>query len=620
MSEQTADAFHPFKNIALALSGGGFRAASYSLGTLSYLEHLKYDPVPGSNILNNVTFISSASGGTIASCLYSYYRHTGKSFTECYKKLMQSVLPGEDLLDRVLKKLQDDTEWDQPGNPKKRNLINSFAKAYDEIIFDGKSFEVFSTGKEKNLEVCFNSTEFTRGLQFRFQTDGSDDNFEVTGNYYIHFSPRHKDVLNKIKLGDILAASSCFPGGFEPIIYPEDFSYQKNGTVLTPQELRKDMVITDYKNREEPLEAGEIIGLMDGGITDNQGLDSAMLADKRRRTRGNGFDLILVTDVTSYFMDPYEVPPEKEALGWRQFTLEGLRKKLKKVFTTINLAVTLSVLLLLASLAGAFFAASPLLKNISLVMTGFFATIVLARILLWVFVLRKNKTLHTIMKNPEALDIVGFLKNKLPAIKNFSPPIGDKLIHYFSNTKLGVLEQMLLARVNSVLTMISDVFLKHIRRKIFGYFYDNELLENRRCDNFIYELSRNNETARQQRLKRLKWPADTVALLSPTTPLMDIAQVARNTGTTLWFDINDSKEEKLKLLVACGQFTCCVKLLEYCIDLEIKMNAREEPLVLSEEDKKVLAGIRRQLETDWKKFKTDPYFLYDQYAKQITAI
>ena len=33
----------PFKNIALALSGGGFRAASFSLGTLSYLERLKLD-------------------------------------------------------------------------------------------------------------------------------------------------------------------------------------------------------------------------------------------------------------------------------------------------------------------------------------------------------------------------------------------------------------------------------------------------------------------------------------------------------------------------------------------------------------------------------------------------
>ena len=31
------------------------------------------------------------------------------------------------------------------------------------------------------------------------------------------------DNLKKIKLGDILAASSCFPGGFEPIMYPNDF-------------------------------------------------------------------------------------------------------------------------------------------------------------------------------------------------------------------------------------------------------------------------------------------------------------------------------------------------------------------------------------------------------------
>jgi hypothetical protein len=30
----------PFQNIALAFSGGGFRAAGFTLGTLSYFEHL----------------------------------------------------------------------------------------------------------------------------------------------------------------------------------------------------------------------------------------------------------------------------------------------------------------------------------------------------------------------------------------------------------------------------------------------------------------------------------------------------------------------------------------------------------------------------------------------------
>jgi hypothetical protein len=617
MSENVSEDFHPFKNIALALSGGGFRAASYSLGTLSYLQHLKYGDPTGPPLLNNVTFISSTSGGTIASCLYGYYRHSGKDFTAFYKKLLKSVLQGEDLLTLVLEKLQSDNAWDQPGNPKKRNMINSFARVYDEKIFDGKCFNVFD-GNKGNLEVCFNSTEFTRGLQFRFQTDGSDKSREKAGNAYIYFDPRQKQSWQKIKLGDILAASSCFPGGFEPIIFPEDFAYKNETASLNAEDMRKYILVTDYKGEEKPLQPGKTIGLMDGGITDNQGVDSAIWADKRRRNQGSGFDLIFVTDVTSYFMDAYEAPQEKDNKGWRQQTLAMLHKKVAGYFKVVNILTLVFSLLLALSVAGFIFCPLALVKNISLVTGGISLAVVTARILLWALVLKKNKTLRSYIKNPDSIDITATLRDKLPAIKDFSPAIADKLFYYFKNTRLGILEQLLLARANSLLTMASDVFLKHVRRKIFNAFYENTTWDNRRCDNFIYELSRNNEVSRQERILSMGWDNATTSLLIPTGDMMDLAQKARNTGTTLWFDNKDTKEEKLKLLVACGQFTCCAKLLEYCIDLENKTKTEKDPLVLNEEDKKILTGIRKQLEVDWKEFKTDLFFLYKQYEKVIS--
>ncbi len=55
-------------NIALSFSGGGFRAASFSLGCLSYLEQLEFDNVP---FIGLVKFGSSASGGTITLLSYS---------------------------------------------------------------------------------------------------------------------------------------------------------------------------------------------------------------------------------------------------------------------------------------------------------------------------------------------------------------------------------------------------------------------------------------------------------------------------------------------------------------------------------------------------------------------
>lgn len=54
--------------IALTLSGGGYRASVFHIGVLSYLYHLKMDD--GSRMLDHVTVISTVSGGTITGVNY----------------------------------------------------------------------------------------------------------------------------------------------------------------------------------------------------------------------------------------------------------------------------------------------------------------------------------------------------------------------------------------------------------------------------------------------------------------------------------------------------------------------------------------------------------------------
>ena len=54
--------------IALTLSGGGYRAAIFHIGVLSYLYHLKLDD--GSRLLDHITVMSTVSGGTITGMLY----------------------------------------------------------------------------------------------------------------------------------------------------------------------------------------------------------------------------------------------------------------------------------------------------------------------------------------------------------------------------------------------------------------------------------------------------------------------------------------------------------------------------------------------------------------------
>src|SRR6185436_3325969 len=108
----------PFENIALAFSGGGFRAAAFALGTLSYLDELKLeDETP---LLQKVTYLSSASGGTIATAMYSLYSAQGHSFGKFYKDLFEN-LEGVKLMEKALKTLNDKKEWKNRPD-KRRNL------------------------------------------------------------------------------------------------------------------------------------------------------------------------------------------------------------------------------------------------------------------------------------------------------------------------------------------------------------------------------------------------------------------------------------------------------------------------------------------------------------------
>jgi len=611
MQEQDLPLTTPFKNIALALSGGGFRAASFSLGTLSYLERLKleYDENGNpqqSSLLDHVSFIASASGGTITATVYSMLRHKKVPFPTIYKSLLNSI-NGEVLLNLALETLNDSTKWDQPGNYKRRNLINAFARAYDEVLFKGETFGVYWEEGAKDLEICFNSTEFCRGLQFRFQTDGDSKTFELIGNRYIHFDRRKLDTYKYLKLADILAASSCFPGGFEPIVFPEDFSYADRYGTLLPDQLRDAISQEHYDKTITPLQGS--IGLMDGGITDNQGLDSTLLADeRRRRNNAKEFDLIIVTDVSSYYMGPFKVPEESEGPAWKKKTLSDYFSLAKKIPSRIRMALIISILVLLGSLATIFFVKDPAFKNIGYIVLGISATTTF--ILSYLLRLKNKLGLSTMLDRK--FDLAGVLKKNIPTIRNFSDVVINRLALFLKETRLGVLHQMLLSRLNSVLTMVSDINLKHVRRLIYGKLYVDSKWDNRRCANFIYELSQQNAESRKRTLTDYvnegKLTAQDIQLLTPSPKILEAAEAARLVGTTLWYD--SGNKTSLKDVVSCGQFSTCVNLLQYILEIQ-----KDRSLNFSEPVKKNLTGIKEKLISDWNHFNDNPYFLYEQLDK-----
>ena len=166
---------------------------------------------------------------------------------------------------------------------------------YDEIFFHGQTFGMIMDKAENGHIHHFsaNGTDFSTGYAFRFQASRCIKNAKPEFRYGIIGNKTHRvdrDIAAKIRLSEILAVSSCFPGGFEPVVYPNDFSF-----------------FGDMKN---PLTwpEKERFNLMDGGIVDNQGIEPLLLASQQMsydHPYANGdkdypcHDLIIISDVSS---------------------------------------------------------------------------------------------------------------------------------------------------------------------------------------------------------------------------------------------------------------------------------------------------------------------------------
>ncbi len=65
-----------FPKIALCLSGGGYRAAAFHLGTLRYLDRI--------GLAGNITILSTVSGGTLVGAAYALSLKKKTAFDDFY--------------------------------------------------------------------------------------------------------------------------------------------------------------------------------------------------------------------------------------------------------------------------------------------------------------------------------------------------------------------------------------------------------------------------------------------------------------------------------------------------------------------------------------------------------
>lgn len=546
-------------NIALAFSGGGYRAASFNLGVISFLSEIK---IKDSSLLEKTVVLSTVSGGTITGAKYAIGVKQGKSISEIYNSLY-SFMSEKDLIALALDRLVSNEGW---GQNRTRSLINAMADIYDAYLFENEKFGLLlnETPPIHLKHISFNATEFANALQFRFQSSEEiinpvegESKRGIIGNYYLKIP---LSIAQHIRMADVLAASSCFPGGFEPINFPHDF-------ILPPHE-----EIQDLKAMKEYP-----VGLMDGGIVDNQGVTPILLAEQRLKRNDisstgvaredNVLDLIIVSDVSSPYMEDFKASKQKTKGFWRKLTP-------KNIFIY-------SLLVLFASAYWSYFNFRHDLY-IPLIFSVIVFTLSLFLFILVAFIKSIPKKMHV----PSA----------------FFKPLSKLL-----KLRLGVYENMLTNRIDSMLKMTNDVFLKHIRRLNYQTIFNDRSWLNRRIMNAIYELKQGEERI-NKKVKEGTLPED----LIPSQLIQEVATKAASMGTTLWFTKDDLAKTKdlpynmLDAIIACGQFTMCWNLLEY-IDKIKKSNTNTSANI------ETIIACEEQLQSHWQKFKGNPYWLVSKF-------
>lgn len=527
--------------IALTFSGGGYRAATFHLGVLSYLHSFKLDE---GSLLDHIHAMSTISGGTITGLRYMLGVSRDEQPEEVFKDLYH-FLTNVDLptlaLDQIHKK----------GEGQSVSLIRTMSNLYNDNLFGGARFGDLIDKVDKNHIQHFsaNATDFVNALPFRFQaTAGRQDRntgYGIIGNYSI---PLSRDVAKQIRLSEILACSSCFPSGFEPLLFPTDF------------DLGDSEEVKEYIAKTEPF------GIMDGGIVDNQGIEPIILADDRMVKAASdkkdaGFDLVIISDVASPYMDAYEATDVKLPAKLHKLTM----KKLSSFLWTGGIAMTLLTAVSFFLAPGSF---------ITGVLFALWA--IVGALIVCYFLLRKK-----LIKLVEGT----IIKNGFPAI---------------TNLKVGDIGTLIVNRVTSVMMLTTSVFMKHLRRMNYRAAYNKESWENRVVMNGVYELRPGESWV--SKLKKNEIPE----YLKPSEIIQKTSEKAAAMGTTLWFTKEEKEDGVHDALVANGQYTICFNLLEY-IDY-----IKKHPTNLNERHLYFIS-LEERLRADWEEFQKNPMYKMDLF-------
>ncbi|HEX2203965.1 MAG TPA: patatin-like phospholipase family protein [Longimicrobium sp.] len=480
----------PLGPLAVSFSGGGYRAAAFHLGGLRLLHRAE--------LIDDVVALSTVSGGTILGVPWVVSGLEGEPFERFYDRFKR-FMARHNVIHEALETLTDHREHGTRTWP---SLIRSAADVYahPELLGDrrfGALIDAAASGGRWQ-ELIFNSTEFRTGVDFRFRASQNPHARIGNGNFRV---PRA--VARHFRLADIAAASSCFPGGFEPLLFPEQFDWPD----AFPLEKAKAELGPDFPS----------LALMDGGIYDNQGVDSLVLAyDKSEAAT------LVISDVSTPEKDIYNYPAEPRKRGW--LTLRGVSWLAWITFA----AAAVSAGMLAWTWWGEVQEGERGWGNVFLYLVPFLFALGVAGGLVYLRILLK--------------DAQEVLKKDVQ--------IGDA---FNDLGKLTVLEllSLLQLRVGSLLKLTSSIFMKRIRGLVYKGVYQDEQYKGKRMANLIYALADDHPKL----YKANPW-------LVPSAALLASVRQAKDFGTTLWFD--DVSE--MDAILVTGEATLCFTLIRFILD------------------------------------------------------
>lgn len=234
--------------VCLSFSGGGTRAAAFSLGVLRALRDTRIEK-GSKRLIDEVDAVSGVSGGAFTAAFYGVYgeQRLLRDFEEVLKRDLTA-----DILWRGLARPWNAIRLMSPWFERS----DVAAEVYDDTIFDGCTYaNLQARGRPF---VVLNATNLAFGERFEF----TQDEFDLLGSALVDFP-----------IGRAVAASSAFPFLLTPVTLVNHAS-ERGAPALGAAEGDRRRRARDRARRllAADKEHHPFVHLVDGGVVDNLGV------------------------------------------------------------------------------------------------------------------------------------------------------------------------------------------------------------------------------------------------------------------------------------------------------------------------------------------------------------